>query len=287
MVTPRIDTHQTMRSFDVLVGQDVPVFDYLDWQGNRVHHFSITLPHDRLVIWTNSTVEIFRPLWQLEALDDAIPSPMLDHRHHDFLTPHGPAQFDERLATFARQAGLLGERRACAVLSNAMHCPAELMTITEEYGTQAPATVPEVLTRGHGNAQDAAHVAVAFLRQIRMPARYVSGYWCGWGAAKPRTHAWVEGFVPSVGWVGIDPSERQLVGEAHVALSVGRSQLDVPYHSRVHRGAPEEQIRNQLSIQRSHQLTQLGQPLHPRNVDSRLPVNLLLADRSVHAHLLD
>ena len=56
MLTPRIDAHQTMRGFDLLVGPDVPVFDYVDWQGNCVHHFSIALPHDRLAIWANATV---------------------------------------------------------------------------------------------------------------------------------------------------------------------------------------------------------------------------------------
>ncbi len=41
-------------------------------------------------------------------------------------------------------------------------------------------------------------------------------------------HAWIEAFVPSVGWIGVDPTRGQLIGDAHIALATGRSHLDVP-----------------------------------------------------------
>ncbi len=37
-LAPRIDGRQTLRDFKLVVGPEVQVLDYLDWQENRVHH---------------------------------------------------------------------------------------------------------------------------------------------------------------------------------------------------------------------------------------------------------
>jgi transglutaminase-like putative cysteine protease len=49
-----------------------------------------------------------------------------------------------------------------------------------------------------------------------------------------QTHAWVEALMPAAGehgepvWVGGDPTNRQLAGEAHVKIGHGRNYADVP-----------------------------------------------------------
>ena len=53
---------------------------------------------------------------------------------------------------------------------------------------------------------------------VNIPARYVSGYiyakdgLVGSGA----THAWVEIFIPNIGWYGIDPTNNCPVGIYHI-----------------------------------------------------------------------
>lgn len=76
-----------------------------------------------------------------------------------------------------------------------------------------------------GVCQDFAHMMIAMLRSVGIPARYVSGYICpsnvemrGEGA----THAWVEAYVPGVGWVGNDPTNKCWVNDKHVKIAFGR-----------------------------------------------------------------
>ena len=83
----------------------------------------------------------------------------------------------------------------------------------------------EILEFKSGVCQDFAHVLLEMLRSISIPSRYVSGYICpnkdgarGAGA----THAWVEVYLPSIGWVGIDPTNNVWVTDHHVVLAVGR-----------------------------------------------------------------
>jgi transglutaminase-like putative cysteine protease len=42
------------------------------------------------------------------------------------------------------------------------------------------------------------------------------------------THAWVEAYLPSLGWVGFDPTNNILAGERHIRAAVGRDYADVP-----------------------------------------------------------
>ena len=63
------------------------------------------------------------------------------------------------------------------------------------------------------------------MRTLNIPSRYVSGYICpnksglrGEGA----THAWVEAWIPTCGWVGIDPTNNVWVTNTHVKLATGQ-----------------------------------------------------------------
>ena len=42
------------------------------------------------------------------------------------------------------------------------------------------------------------------------------------------THAWVEAFLPPLGWVGFDPTNCLLAGERHIRTAIGRDYADVP-----------------------------------------------------------
>ncbi len=73
---------------------------------------------------------------------------------------------------------------------------------------------------------------IAIARGWRMPARYVSGYLYHRRAAKDRsredaTHAWVEIWLPTLGWVGFDPTNNLLTAERHIRACVGRDYADV------------------------------------------------------------
>ncbi|MDI1294423.1 MAG: transglutaminase family protein [bacterium] len=75
---------------------------------------------------------------------------------------------------------------------------------------------------GAGVCQDHAQIFVAAARALGIPARYVSGYLlAGDGDALHETHGWAEAFVPELGWVGFDPSNRVCVTERYLRVACG------------------------------------------------------------------
>ena len=93
----------------------------------------------------------------------------------------------------------------------------------------------EVFEKRHGVCQDFAHVMIAGLRGLGLPAAYVSGYLRTVPPpGKPRlqgadaTHAWVSLWCGTeIGWVGFDPTNDILVENDHIELAVGRDFSDV------------------------------------------------------------
>jgi transglutaminase-like putative cysteine protease len=93
----------------------------------------------------------------------------------------------------------------------------------------------EVFEKRHGVCQDFAHVMIAGLRGLGLPAAYVSGYLRTIPPpGKPRlqgadaTHAWVSVWCGAeIGWVGFDPTNDLLVENDHIILAVGRDFSDV------------------------------------------------------------
>jgi len=77
-MVPQTDGHQTLLEFKLVAGPEAPVFEFLDWQGNRVHHLSIAAFHDREIIVSNFNIEIHPQRWRFEQLDDSLPMTTLD-----------------------------------------------------------------------------------------------------------------------------------------------------------------------------------------------------------------
>jgi transglutaminase-like putative cysteine protease len=95
--------------------------------------------------------------------------------------------------------------------------------------------VRTVLAQRAGVCQDFAHLVIAGLRGIGLPARYVSGYVRTRPApGQPRrrgadqSHAWVACWMGAeLGWIGIDPTNNLIVNDEHVVLGWGRDFSDV------------------------------------------------------------
>jgi transglutaminase-like putative cysteine protease len=93
----------------------------------------------------------------------------------------------------------------------------------------------EVFEKRHGVCQDFAHVMIAGLRGLGLPAAYVSGYLRTIPPpGKPRlqgadaTHAWASLWCgDDIGWIGFDPTNDILVENDHIELAVGRDFSDV------------------------------------------------------------
>jgi len=90
--------------------------------------------------------------------------------------------------------------------------------------TTTPATsAGEALAQEKGVCQDHAHVFLSAARCLGIPARYVAGYYYADpeapGDGVYETHAWAEGYVPGLGWVGFDVANRTCTTTQHVRVS--------------------------------------------------------------------
>jgi transglutaminase-like putative cysteine protease len=248
-VMPRSDKNQTLRAFNLKVGPEAPVFSHRDWMDNQAHHFTIVSFHDRVVIVAGATVETHPKLVELSRATDALPLVGLNPRFQDFLGFLGPVQRDQRLVQFAEQSGLFQCTRAAEAVLLVMSRLHERLEYKKGV-TSSATTVSDALDVGQGVCQDFSHLGLALLRMVGIPARYVSGYLYRDAPRELETHAWLEAYVPSMGWVGLDPTHGELAGESHVAVAVGRSYADVPPNRGVYRGDAEERIAVKVMIDR-------------------------------------
>jgi transglutaminase-like putative cysteine protease len=99
--------------------------------------------------------------------------------------------------------------------------------------------------------QDFAHLMLQLLRTAGIPSRYVSGYVCsndnglrGEGA----THAWVEIYTPTQGWLGLDPTNNIWAMDNHVKLSVGRNFYDCTLVKGTFKGQGKQTLSVSVSI---------------------------------------
>jgi transglutaminase-like putative cysteine protease len=132
----------------------------------------------------------------------------------------------------------------------------ELMhRIRNDFRYDAKATVvstplAEAFDKRHGVCQDFAHVMIAGLRGLGLPAAYVSGYLRTVPPpGQPRlqgadaTHAWVSLWCgEAMGWVGLDPTNDLVVGNDHIVLARGRDFSDVSPIDGVIVGSPKQQL---------------------------------------------
>ncbi len=95
--------------------------------------------------------------------------------------------------------------------------------------------IHEVLKEKKGVCQDFAQIAIACVRAVGLPARYVSGYietlpppgkekLVGTDAS----HAWFSVYIPTFGWIDFDPTNNQIPKNQHITVAWGRDYYDVP-----------------------------------------------------------
>ncbi|MBU6453915.1 MAG: transglutaminase family protein [Cyanobacteria bacterium REEB67] len=249
-MAPRQEQNQRRLSFSIDIGPATSVKSYFDWLGNTIHAFSINAMHDRIQIIATSIVETEARQNRLELFPDVwLPDANFDYTLCDFLLFDGAIVDTPLLRELA--AGVLSQvssRNAPVKLGNLVLAMLKMIDEKFEYQkgvTGASSPITEILEHRKGVCQDFTHLMIGLARALNIPARYVSGY------IHPdrqrlrgytQTHAWVELFFPSIGWVGVDPTNNCVVGENFVKVAIGRNFQDVPPNKGVYKGKSEERI---------------------------------------------
>ena len=258
---PQKTARQRLVSFELDIEPAAQVFSYADSFGNAVYHFDVPQPHDMLTIIARSAVETEGPGERPDALDmgewDRLRSEFVRGECFDFLRPHGFVQTTDALAGFVAEHQLEDLRRKDPL--TAMRILSETIYKAFEYQagvTDADSPIDLALGAGRGVCQDFAHIMLAICRSWGLPARYVSGYLftdreAGDRSDPDATHAWVEVFLPSLRWVGFDPTNNVMTGERHVAVAVGRDYADVTPSRGVYKGDSDSELAVGVSVRRA------------------------------------
>jgi transglutaminase-like putative cysteine protease len=246
---PHTDERQSTLDFRLETEPPSDPRPFVDAFGNTVHAFDIAEPHTRLVIAARSRV-ITQRLGVpdgLEFPDRYVPQRLEDADELiDFLQPTSRADFALNIIELARQARDAGASdRVGPVamrLSRMLNQRMEYESGATDVGTIAGAA----LAAGHGVCQDYTHIMLAALRVLGIPARYTSGYVRPDGdeaeVGAHASHAWVEAWVPSHGWAGLDPTNDRLVDENYVRVAYGRDYGDVSPVRGSYRGAETREM---------------------------------------------
>ena len=289
---PQKSPRQRLISFELEIEPAAQLFSYVDAFGNAVYHFDVPQPHDRLAIESRAAVETEAPPTPPDQLHvsewERFRSHFVQGECFDFLQPHGFAIETPALAAFVAQHDLERLRRvdpltAVRTLSDTLYA-----ALGYEPGiTGADSPIDEALKAGRGVCQDFAHIMIAICRSWGIPARYVSGYLFtdrseGGDRSNPdATHAWVEVYLPSLRWIGFDPTNNVLAGERHVTVAVGRDYNDVPPSRGVFKGDAESELMVAVSVRRARaavaepEFMRMARPAFTNGSGRRRPSSLL------------
>jgi transglutaminase-like putative cysteine protease/predicted glutamine amidotransferase len=240
-LTPVHDRMQTLRSHEISISVPHQSREYDDVFGNRVRKISIDSPFSEMVIESRSVVEVLdidplasEPLhvssmiplvwmpWQRQVLDPYL------------LPPELP---ETELAELAEYAMSFVKRNDSDLLATLLDIND---SIHREYAyvqgsTNNLTSAFDVYVNRRGVCQDFTNLFLCLGRLLGVPARYVCGYlYTGPKSTEvlpeqrqgEASHAWVQLYLPQVGWRGFDPTSGILTQTDHIRIAVGRNRLD-------------------------------------------------------------
>ncbi|UYO01132.1 MAG: transglutaminase family protein [Devosia sp.] len=214
---------------------------FTDFFGNAVTAITMTEPHDKLEVRLTARVQV----------EDLSPpadlSPNLDQLALDisrywsveatspqhFLAASPRAQIVPAISDYVREttAGHTSVLGIATALCMAINRDFEY----DPKATDVETRPAEAFALRKGVCQDFAHVMIAGLRGLGIPAGYVSGFLrTNPPPGKPRLegadamHAWVRAWCGQhLGWVEFDPTNAMIAGPDHISIGHGRDYADI------------------------------------------------------------
>ena len=212
-----------------------------DFFGNLATEISFVEPHDTLLIRLTARVLV----------DDLAPpidlSPSLAGLHkeiaglwsvaasspHHFMASSPRVSLDPSITDYASNA--IGAAPSVLAAATALCVAIHRDFAYDTKATQVSTPPAEAFALRRGVCQDFAHIMIAGLRGVGIPAGYVSGFLrTNPPEGKPRLegadamHAWVRAWCgQDMGWVEFDPTNAILAGPDHISIGHGRDYADV------------------------------------------------------------
>jgi transglutaminase-like putative cysteine protease/predicted glutamine amidotransferase len=257
---PAHDRLQTLHSCEVKVSVPGHERDFDDVFGNRVRRVLLETPFTELVIEARSDVGLldiepldFRPARVRSSLP-LVWMPWQRQILQPFLLP--PELPESELAELTEYAMSFAQRNDYELLDTLLDLNATIFTDYQykQGATTLATTAFEVYANRRGVCQDFANLFICLARLIGVPARYVCGYLYT-GPKHPNarmgdaSHAWVQVYLPEVGWKGFDPTNGVITQTDHVRVAVGRNYVDAtPTSGTLYVGGGGETLSVEVSL---------------------------------------
>lgn len=261
-LTPKTNHRQSCYHHSIVIEPAVSTFSYDDFFNNHVYSFSIYEPHKEIEIKAHSIVvtnEIKREELQIIPFREELKvlrGEEFQNDYAEYLTTTNYISLTPAIVNFAEEIRNsrpvtsiheLLEQISAMIYSNFTYDP----QVTHVY-----TTVTDFLTMKRGVCQDYAHLMIAICKYLHIPARYVSGYHYvsdlqgGLADFTQASHAWVEAFVPYIGWVGFDPTNNGKINERYVKLGHGRDYSDIVPMKGIYRGTDRQNLEVTVDVRK-------------------------------------
>ena len=238
---PRQLEAQICRHFELRISPaPAEIVTRTDFFGNTLHYFSIDVAHKELIVIAESDVESFAK----EPVNEQLSMTCQAAKEHiwgtralkvdllQYLLPSNFIAWDDEITAFA-QRFFLPDKPLYACVKDLCHAIFTEFKFDSNFTTvQTP--LQTVLKEKRGVCQDFSHLAIASLRSMGFPARYVSGYLETLpppGKKKLQgsdaSHAWVSVYIPPLGWCEFDPTNDMIPQERHIVTAYGRDYSDI------------------------------------------------------------
>ncbi len=240
-LTPRSLPHHRLTRYQLVIHPPAKLTERIDYFGNQLSFFTVQRSHTRLVVEARSEVVIDRaaapeitqslPWERVIEMVRSNPGPeSVDAAQYIFESPR--IRPSVQLASYALQSFTPGRQFVTALLNLTERIYKDFKF--DAKATSVRTSTEEVFRKRRGVCQDFAHLQIACLRSLNLPARYVSGYLRTYPApGRPRlvgadaSHAWVSAYCPEIGWLDVDPTNNLVPSYNHVTLGWGRDYSDV------------------------------------------------------------
>jgi transglutaminase-like putative cysteine protease/predicted glutamine amidotransferase len=260
-LAPVHDRLQSLLDLELNVSVQGRSLDFDDVFGNRVRRLVVDTPYRELAIVARSQVEVrdTNPLgFDLRRTRTTIPLVWMPWQRimlEPFLLPPElpETQLDE-LVDYAMRFVVRNDGDLLDMLldlNEAIHSE----YVYSAGATTLATTAFDVYARKEGVCQDFANLFICLARLMGVPARYVCGYLFT-GPRDPNrvqaqaSHAWVQVYLPEVGWRGLDPTNGQVTRTSHVRVAVGRNYVDAtPTSGTIYVGGGAETLDVEVEVE--------------------------------------
>jgi transglutaminase-like putative cysteine protease len=237
--------HRLAQSELQVVPKPAIMVERVDYFGNHQYFFTIEEPHDELVVESRSRVimeetardsHLPSPPWEqaVQSMTENLGLEALEAYQFRFESPR--IRLRPEFARYAQQSFTPQRPMVEGLLDLTTRIHRDFRFDSKVTTVRTP--IEEVFRKKRGVCQDFAHIQIACLRSINLPARYVSGYLRTYpppGQARmvgaDASHAWVSAYCPGIGWIDVDPTNDVVPSTGHVTIAWGRDFGDVsPLH---------------------------------------------------------